>query len=63
MSRLASLGRHIAELQDRKLGEIQRHSTATPGALGEQLLNKSRQRRRRRRVTVAATLAVPRLAG
>ena len=63
MSRLASLGRHIAELQDRKLGEIQRHSTATPGALGEQLLNKSRQRRRRRRVTVAATLAVLMAAG
>jgi len=58
MSRLAGLGRHIAELQDRKLGEIQRHSTAVPESIGEQLLSKSRQRRRRRRLVVGASLAV-----
>lgn len=63
MSRLAGLGRHIAELQNRKLGEIQRHSTATPEAIGEQLLRKSRLRRRRRRMVVGAGLAMVLAAG
>jgi hypothetical protein len=58
MSRFARLGRHIAELQDRKLSARQRQAATPTGAIGEQLLRKSRQRRRRRQIATGATLAV-----
>lgn len=63
MSDLDALGRRLAELQDRRLAELQRTPSPCSTALGEHLLRRSHERRRGRRLAMGALTALLILAG
>jgi len=58
MNSLDQIGRRMAELQDRRLRDLQQSASPPSVALGEHLLRRSTARTRRQRVTLLSVVAV-----